>query len=344
LKKFLITFLKIVVSVGILAYLVWNATRPQVDGQNVFANLLSQPKHWTMLAAALGFCFGGVLLTFIRWWYLVRALGLPFRFRDALRIGFLGYLFNLAPMGIIGGDLLKAVMLAHEHPQFRVKAVASVVIDRVIGLYMVFVVATVAILLTGFLEIPVPEIRVICYITFALTAAGALGIGILFIPGVTDGKFTKALERIPRVGHVIEDLVESVRMYRRQPGVLLAVVVMSAGVHCLFAVGVYLVARGLPGEVLSLPMHFVVIPLSASTGALPLPMGPYEFVLDFLYTRVSEGSIPAGQGLVVALGYRLICILIAMIGVCYYLGSRREVAEVMHEAEEDKMGERGNSV
>jgi len=40
-----------------------------------------------------------------------------------------------------------------------------------------------------------------------------------------------------------------------------------------------------------------------------------------------------GQGFVVALGYRIATVLIAAVGVCYYLGSRQEVAEVMHEAE-----------
>ena len=57
-----------------------------------------------------------MLLTFIRWYYLVRALDLPFTLREALRLGFLGYLFNLMPMGIVGGDLLKAVMLGPAAP------------------------------------------------------------------------------------------------------------------------------------------------------------------------------------------------------------------------------------
>ena len=53
---------------------------------------------------------GAVVVTLIRWCYLVRALGLTLSMRDALRIGFLGYLFNLAPMEI-GGGVVKAVML-----------------------------------------------------------------------------------------------------------------------------------------------------------------------------------------------------------------------------------------
>ncbi len=329
MKKILILLLKIGLSVGILAYLVCNAVK-----QNVFANLVNQPMDWSLLAAAWVCCAAAVMLTFIRWWYLVRALGIPLPLTGALRISFVGYLFNLAPMGIVGGDLLKAVMLAYEYRDHRAKAIASVAVDRLIGLYMVFVVASVAILLTGFWRIPIRDIRLICYITFTLTAFGGGAIVMLLTPGVTDGKLSKALGRIPRVGHEIESLIEAIRMYRRQANVLINSALMSVGVHSLFATGIYLIASGLPGKVLPLSTHFVVSPLSAATGVLPLPMGPFEFVLDFLYTRVSFGIIPPGQGLVVALGYRLICILIAMIGVGYYLTSRREVAEVMHEAEE----------
>ena len=337
-KKLLITLLKIGISVAILAYLVWNATRPQPDGQNVFANLVSRPKHWGWLAGAWGMCFSAVMLTFIRWWYLVRALEVPLRLRNGLRIGFVGYLFNLAPMGIVGGDLLKAFLLAHEYPEGRAKAFASVAVDRLIGLYMLFVVATAAILATGFWYLPDPKIRWICHFTFVVTAVGGVGIALLMIPGVTGGKVTRTLSGIPRIGHAVASLIDALRLYRRRPGVIAIATLMSIAVHSMFATGVYFIARGLPGKFLTLAEHFVVSPLSASTGVLPLPMGPFEAVLDFLYTCVSDGAIPSGQGLVVALTYRLICILIAVIGICYYLGSRAEVTEVMHEAEEEPAG------
>jgi uncharacterized membrane protein YbhN (UPF0104 family) len=270
----------------------------------------------------------------IRWWYLVLALEVPLRLRDALRIGFWGYLFNLAPLGIVGGDLLKAWMLAREQGQ-RAKALASVVVDRMIGLYMLFVVASTAIMLTGIWKLSIPDIRWTCQATFIVTVAGAVAIAMLLAPGLTDGKGARALVRLPRVGPAIESLFEAVRMYRRKPHVLLAASVMSVGVHSLFAVGVFLIALGLPGGDLSMGTHFVVMPLSASAGILPLPMGPFEFVLEFLYTHIpGEVVIPAGQGLVVALAYRLITILIAAVGFCVYSGSRREVAQVMHEAEQ----------
>jgi len=335
LKKLLITLLKIAISAAIIGYLVYDATQSKEHG-NVFANLLDQPKHWSMLVAAWACCTSAVLMTFVRWWYLARALGVPCRFADGIRIGFWGYLFNLAPLGIVGGDLVKAVMLGHEHPQYRTKALASVLVDRVIGLYLLFIVASAAMLLTGFWRIDVPDIWWICKLTFILTAVSTVGLAVVMGPDLSEGRVIRAIGRIPRVGQSIESLILAVRMYSSRPRVLAVSSLISIGVHSLFACGCYLIACGLPGNHLSLAEHFVVMPLSAATGILPLPLGPFEFVLEFLYTHVPVAGPPiaTGQGLVVALVYRLITVLIAALGVFYYFGNRREMVEVIHEAEQ----------
>ncbi len=340
LKKFLILLLKIGIPLAILAYLVARAAgTANEDGQNIFQQLVDQDKDWGLLTAACLVCATAVLVTLIRWWYLVRALEIPLRFVDGLRFGLLGYLFNLAPAGIVGGDLLKGWMVARDHHEDKVKAFASVLVDRIIGLYMLFVVASSAIYLTGIGQDQ--NVKLICRITYFLTAAGAIFLTLLVTPGFTDGRGTRALGRLRYVGDTITSLIDAVRMYRRKPLVLIVTALMSVGVHSLFATGIYLIARGLPGDHLSLSMHFVAAPLSLSTGAIPLAIGPFEIVLDSLYTHLPEPGvvIQTGQGLVVALGYRLITLLIAAVGVCYYLGSRGEVAQVMHEAEQEQQTE-----
>lgn len=87
MKRLLSTFVKIALSVAIIAYLVYDATQSKEHG-NVFANLIHQPKRWDLLAAAWAMCTVAVLLTFLRWWYLVRALDVPCRLADAVRISF----------------------------------------------------------------------------------------------------------------------------------------------------------------------------------------------------------------------------------------------------------------
>ena len=76
-------------------------------------------------------------------------------------------------------------------------------------------------------------------------------------------------------------------------------------------------------------------------GALPLPggLGGFEAALHGLYSALMPAGAPAGQGFVVALAYRLVTILVAVIGIGFYLSERREVAELVHAAEEEEAEE-----
>ncbi|MGQ9575559.1 MAG: lysylphosphatidylglycerol synthase transmembrane domain-containing protein [Thermoguttaceae bacterium] len=334
MRRLAATLLKIGISVGILAYLALQAQRNEV-----FAQLAERPKQWGLLVAACGVCFAAVTITLVRWHLLVRALDLPLRLGEALRLGFLGYLVNLAPMGIVGGDLLKAVLLARRQHGHRAEAVASVLVDRLLGLYVMFVVASTAILLTGLDRSPVPGIQLVCQAALAATAAGTVLVVLPLFPGLTGGRPARLLGRIPYIGHMLRRLLEAVGMYRFRLGTLAACCAISAAVDGLFAVGIYLIARGLFDPVHSLGTHFVVVPLSAATGVLPVSLGPYEAVLDLFYAHIplpGGGQMRLGQGLIVALGYRIITLLIAALGICYYLGSRQELSEGIDQARQLK--------
>jgi glycosyltransferase 2 family protein len=334
LKKLLFSLLKIGISVAIIAWLVMAARNDKAF--DALRDQFHNPGFdWIALAAATLCSATAVIITIVRWHYLVRALDMECSLQEALRIGFLGYLFNLAPMGIVAGDLLKAIMLGRLHHIQRAKAFATVIVDRVIGLYMLFVVASVAILLTGFEFHEVPEVRYISLATLAVTVASTLGMGALLVPSLTKGRITQLFGRMPYAGKQFEHLIDALRMYRLKIHVLLFSGFVTIFVHSLFALGIYFLTVGIyRGNVqgLTLQAEFVISPLSNATGVIPLMMGPMEVVLDFLYDRIF--SLTESQGFVVALGYRIITLVIAMVGLCFYLAARREVAESMHEAAE----------
>lgn len=333
-KKILFNLLRFGVSLGIVAWLVMDTSHNQA-----FADLAEQPKDWGLLALALVSGLGGVLLTFVRWHALMRALGLDFSLKDAFRLGFLGYLLNFVSFGAVGGDLFKGVCIARQFPERRPEAVATVVLDRVIGLYMLLVMAAVAILVTGQLHNSHETVRIIARGTIVATAAGAAGMLVLLIPGVTQGSFSSMLKRLPKAGPIFGKLLGAIRIYRSRWGVLLVSALLSVGVHTLSTISVYLVARGLPGNCPSLADHFVMIPLAFVTGVLPLPgngLGAFEAVVKTLYELVpADVQVAEGYGFVVSLCYRAVTVVIALIGVCYYLASRKEIATVLAEAERE---------
>lgn len=329
-KRILIAFLKTGISAAILAWLFVQAQR-----NAVFTDLWQRPKHWGLLAGSFALSFTAVVITLVRWYYLVRALGVPVTLRQTMRVGFLGYLFNLAPMGIVGGDILKAVMLGHEQPRYRPETLASVFVDRALGLYVLFVVASGAILATRFWEVPSAAVVILCKSTVGMMLAGALAIAAALGPDLTRGKSLGWMASIPYVGRPLAKLVTAVRMYRWRLGTLALATLMSVAVHTLFASSLFLIAASLYDPHHTLGVHLVVSPISAVTGVLPVNLGPFEGVLNYLYTVVplaDGGYLPSGQGLVVALGYRIGTVLIAAVGLVYYLAARREVSHLMEDA------------
>lgn len=332
MKKFVFNCLKIAVSTGIIAYLVAEAIK-----REDFAQLARCGKRWELLAAAAALCFLSVCVTLVRWYYLMRALSLPVTFRETFRVGFLGYLFNLSPVGMVGGDLLKCVMLARHHPGHRAEMTATVFLDRLIGLYVLFLVASAAIVTTGFWDSPDPEVQRTCQLTLILALIGTVAMSTLLTPRLTNGKLSARLVGASHFGAIAKRLSVAVEIYRGRPAVMLNSILLTVIVHSANAAGIYLIARGLYDQAHTLEAHFVITPLAFATGVIPLSIGPFEYVLGVLYaaTPLADGSVVGpGRGLVIAMGYRLITLLIAAIGIGYYLASRQEVAEVLHCAEQ----------
>lgn len=334
LKRYLITGFQIVVPIGIIAWLLAN-----ID-ESAMRDLAARSKDWPKLGVAFVAALAAVSLTFWRWQLLVRAVQIPFRIRDAFRLGFLGYLLNFVSVGVVGGDFFKAIFIARENPLRRAEAVASVIVDRIVGLYALLLL-TSGVLLIGGIPGSSREITTVCQLTFAATVMGGVGIGILLMPGFTNGWLSRQLARVPKLGPIFERILGAVRTYRSQPGVLVQIVTMSLITHSLFAFSIYLIADSLFESTPSFADHLVMVPLSMVAGALPFTpagFGTFEVAMDQLYQWTGSGAHDA-VGVLIALVFRAIQIGIAMIGVGVYWSCRREVQDVMelaqHELEDE---------
>ena len=197
--------------------------------------MLQQPKIWGLLVAGFATLLSAIVITVVRWCYLVRALGIGFSLPDAMRIGFIGYLFNLAPMGIVTGDLLKAWILAREKPGNQAKALASVVVDRIIGLYVLFLVAAAGVFVTGFWDIPDPIVHRVCWAVLIVTFVSTLGIVLVLLPGFLEGPLVRGVTRLPKIGGAIEVFSMQSAIYRSKRLVLFLTSLMTIPVHGLLA-------------------------------------------------------------------------------------------------------------
>ena len=80
----------------------------QMNRNEIQGVLDRRPDPWGF---ALGLCFylGGLSFAYLRWYMLVRAVGMPFRFRDALRLGWIGALFNFVIPGAVFGNVVSGL-------------------------------------------------------------------------------------------------------------------------------------------------------------------------------------------------------------------------------------------
>ncbi len=77
-KTLLITLAKITLSLGILGYLIYSAVDTP-EKREAFFGMLQQHKAWGFLIAGFVTLLSVVVLTMVRWWYLVRAWASIFR-------------------------------------------------------------------------------------------------------------------------------------------------------------------------------------------------------------------------------------------------------------------------
>ncbi len=329
-KRYVLTALKIALPLTIIVWLVSSLDRAQLQqlGQN--------PIRWPLLGCGFALALCCVCATFVRWYLLVRALDLPFRLADAFRLSFVGYLLNFVAFGSVGGDLFKAVFLAREQPGRRTEAVATVFLDRAVGLYSLLIVASAAILFSGSSSWDA-EVRTICNLTLAATALGTAAIVVILLPGWGHSSLMKRAYHLPKIGTVVHRLAGALNVYRGKRGTLALVAAVSLAVHVVFAISLHLSAAAVFPQHPTLTDHFIIVPLSLTAGALPLApagLGTFEAAMKILYQVIpAQGG---GDGFLIALVYRVITIVIAAIGVVYYWIGRREVGELLREAEHEQ--------
>lgn len=316
-----LSLIKWVIALGIVGWLVY-------QNREQFERLQSQPIHWEFLIAAFVLCGSSIILTFYRWYLLVIALDFPFRFSDALRLGFLGYLFNYVAPGAVGGDFVKGVLMAREQHGRRSVAVATILLDRILGLMALLMVgAGATLLVTDTIE----HRNEIVMVLWGGSLAGLAGVMVMLHPATPQSWWMKLLIRIPKAGAIIADLADGISLYQKRRAMVLLTVLLSIVGHFGIISSFYCCARvvATTTETPSYITHLLLIPLAEIVGVIvPLPggVGALEAAVQESYKLAGAN---AGIGLLAVGAYRVTTILVAAIGSVYYLASRRQIQEML---------------
>jgi uncharacterized membrane protein YbhN (UPF0104 family) len=321
-KSIPINVLKCVIGVGLISYLLWaNWGTLKPIWQKHFVE--GAPINYAPFALAILVCLGSILLTFVRWYFLVRALDLPFTIGDAIRLGFYGYATSPFLPSSIGGDIVKAAFIARGQSR-RTAAVATVVVDRIVGLWGLFWLVTIlggVFWWNGQLTGEVGDKLKIIVLSAAGVCAASVIVWLLLgiLPTHRAHRFAGRLEKIPGAGHALAELWRAAWMYRSKGRTIALTLAMSLVGHLGFVSLFYLSAQTLVPrkDIPSLATHFLIIPIGmAFQAGFPAPggLGGGELAFVELYKLV---NYPAEYGLLGSIVQRIVTWILAAVGYLY---------------------------
>jgi uncharacterized membrane protein YbhN (UPF0104 family) len=286
--------------------------------------VFSRPLDLRWLLAGELIFVTALVITFFRWYLLVRVIDPRFKFRSALLLGFIGNVFNLVIPGAVGGDLIKAAYLVQMQIK-RTQAVASMVIDRILGLLGLFVLASIA---GAFAWSTAPsDVRTLIAAAWTALALGFVVLAVIFSQ-VLSRSFPQLFSNQTRLALIVSELREMSRTYRGRLDVVAAALGLATVNHGLNVVAFYLVGKMLFGDTLtaSFAQHLLLVPLTLFSMAVPIPFGALgltEEVGEQLLKLVGHPS-----GALAVLGFRVLMYGSGLIGACVYLAKLHEVRQL----------------
>jgi len=335
--------LKYGIGFGLLAYVLITNWNPKGENPGI-GGLLEQTPDLGVFIGLAAIAVVCTSLQFVRWFLLVRALNLPFTVQSAFRLGLVGCFYNAFLPGSVGGDLVKAYIIARDTPGKRASAVATVIADRLVGLFgLIWFAAAFG---GGFWLAADPRIRgndylekiiLVCSVLVGITVLVWIGLG--FLPQRRQDRFAGRLGGIPKVDHTLAEIWYVLCTYRQRSKAIYTTIALTAIVHVGFVSMFHLAVRVFPAnDPASLPEHFVVAPIGYIAQAFfPAPggVGGGEFIFGYLYTLLGR---PNGTGIVGRLTMRVVEWSIGLVGLYFFLRMRRELPAVEEEAAEEGYG------
>jgi glycosyltransferase 2 family protein len=278
------------------------------------------------------------LIGIIRWQMILRVQGLELKFPRASSIFFVGMFFNAFLLGSTGGDVIKAWYVAHETHHKKAEAVATVVVDRLIGLLALFVLTLVMMTIYWHRVFDDVRLRSFAVITLAFVLTCVAGTIIGLWKGFADKvpKVRQFLQRMPRYD-MMKRMVEAYRQYALHPVILLNTMLLSFGVHIVSMLSIWFIGLGLGVRTTNGFIDYLLyLPIINSVTAIPISISGFG-VRELMYAEMFGVVGVAGSTAVALslLGY-LASLFWSLVGAVFYLTHRKEVTAIEHEADEEK--------
>jgi len=236
-KKMIFTTLRIVISVGLIAYLI----KSQFKDFKTILDMIKTVNIPLLLAAASIHIFG-VWISAVRWQLLLKTQGIRIS-QGYLASSFLiGSFFNNILPTSVGGDIFRSLDIANKAKISVGKSASVLVIDRFAGVISAALYAVIALFL-GFATIGTTSYVIPIAIFFAI----CIILGFLILnPSIL--RLNKIVRKIKFLSKIREKLVEvyhTFLSFKKYKLALFEALLCSIALHFGFICNYYLIARSL---------------------------------------------------------------------------------------------------
>lgn len=283
-----------------------------------------------LAVSALVWLVGPVFLGTLRWWYLMRGAGLRCDYFRAVKLQLVGFFFNTAMPGAVGGDIVKAIYIVKDQAggSGKTPAMLSVLLDRIVGLIGLFAMGVVAALMSFDQLHGNPVTAQLVRGLLFVVGCSFLFLAVVFVP-YKDGKdpVQRILSRDFPGFSLLRGIYMALRNYRTRPGIIFGTIGISIIVQMIF-----LWFMGFMGRILYGPDHFnaallaPIFPFGILVTAIPLApggLGVGHAAFDKLFSLV---GLPGGANVFNV--YVLSQLVLNLLGIIPYLAMKPNLKSV----------------
>ncbi|RYZ71643.1 MAG: flippase-like domain-containing protein [Proteobacteria bacterium] len=319
-KNFIFQTLKIVFSVGIIVWLVQS-------GKLNFKALLNmlQPEYLFIGLFLIG---TNMYLTSERWRMLLLTQSHKLSPFHTYKLTLIGIFFNFVVPGGVGGDIVKAFYFAKDHPESRMVAATSVLMDRVLGLYSMTLMAFVAMIFDWNHVQSVQTLQLLWTFILLLFVGFTIILGVIFSQKIYDrGTFNRLLNKLPLASKTVR-VYESLHLYGRNLKYVIASILISLLAQTFSILFMILAGNASGLGHMSWSTYFLVAPLGFMATAIPISpagVGVGQAAFYFLFNLYSGETSDLGPTAITAL--QVGTFLFGLLGAYFYMQRKEKIPQ-----------------
>lgn len=294
--------LKAVITAALLSWLLLTIDMSQIGGrlQGVF---------WPTVVLVIALLLGQTVLAAVRWRAIMGKL-IRWNWVATTRVVMVGQFFNQILPSTIGGDVIRG-WYAHRAGLAIREAVVTVILDRVIGLQ---VLAVLVVAMSGALRDRILDPTV----GFLLLASGS---AILIATVIIAALDAVLRNRDARIIRLLVEMASQLRTLMMSPRRYLYILAVSAAIHGITIISIFLLADALSLRVSLLDMALIVPPVMVLS-MLPISLGGWGVREGAMVIGLSQVGVPGSESLILSLLFGLVITAAGMVGGLVWLLDR----------------------